>query len=349
MRSQKMLAIATCVTIAQLASGNTICSTNCCFAQSPETTVSLKKEFSGTPSIFMRERGRIGTIEMGSQSATVRLFDAGNGAEVRGPVVIPGTYRSSAMSENCKVVALVSQTKDGSDHVLIWDLIANRQISTFVPPHNEVGVLAFVSGNTQVIVGFSRKHTNTFSIWDIKSAKRVGTLPEYAGVAYCGCPSPSGKEYYVWGNGGGIVVYDVNSRKQVRKLQQSGPFSFDSLQSSLDGKLFVVIRTRFFEEEVDGQQRPKRTSSIVCIDAESGLIKGSVEDPLATPPLAIGLDNKQFLTKYGESRIRKWSTESGKMVSELALESGDQVLEISRDGRTVVVLRKGILTLRQIP
>jgi WD40 repeat protein len=241
------------------------------------------------PVVAMTFDSEGGRVLSGEPDGTVRLWDYPAGKEKR------------ALNDHRRGATLLCLSQDArhfavaytSGRVALWDAVAGKEISSFLPKLNRIARVMFIPGSKALLVGSE----SVFGLWD------PATGEELRRVEVTGRPlerlfvSPNGR--YLAGRGKSPVrLWGVASGKELRSIDPT-TFGFGPMAFSRDAQLLAITQGQNIH--VWDLNRNRDLHEVVghCSEVEDVRLLG---------------DGKQLLTTGRDHTARLWDSATGKLL-----------------------------------
>lgn len=250
--------------------------------------------------------------------------------------------------------------------VRIWDMETREVLST-LPVEGYLRDADVSADGRFIAMAFASEKDGIVHVWDLEKRERICELVQVDNRIDCIRLSPDGTHVVTGGDPSGGVLWDLSTRKEVRRFSVDDPSATLALEFSPDGRLLAigaVGRVRLLDIEsgdvVGDAQLPQPRAvlglafapsgkSLACgqagghtslIDVDLCRVTTSLpnSDPDAHVLRARFLNDRFLLTTRYDTTLRVWDIERMKVVATAATEKGtNQRLGVSPDGRYAVI------------
>ena len=294
------------------------------------------------------------TVASAGNDATVRLWDAATGRELKTLRGHPKIVRSVAFNPGGQ--RLASGGQEGE--VRLWDVAAGRELHKLAAPGgNQVGAVAFSHDGKLLAAGFEAIH-----LWDAATGQEAFALKGHThyvnGIAF----SPDGRLLVSVSDDQTIKVWDLAARREQRTIKGFGTEAY-GVAVSPDGKSLATshgdstIRTWDLESgkakwsvpgggstgapiafSLDGQSLAVGSFHVYLLDAATGQERRRIEVGGSVNALAFSPDGQKIMTGGRDAALRLWDVAAGRELSRWAWHSL-QVASVRfvGDGKTLAI------------
>jgi WD40 repeat protein len=282
-------------------------------------TVKLWDPTTGKEREFPGQKGHVRCAALAPNGAVlaagdkqVRLLDVASGKEVRSLAFPGGVLLALAFSSDGKTLAVMSSGFDRQGRVSLFDVVTRRELPNL--PITGGGITLGFSPDNKVLATAEPSHA--VQLWDTEKGKELHALGSDDGNAFFAF-SPDGKAV-VTGRGGGTVLWDVATGKEIRQFGDKRGFWLAGAFSP-DGKTLALgddEAVRLFDVGTGKELLPMAGHA------------GDV-DVLAFSP-----DGKTVLT--GADGLLTWDAASGKQLAAIGSRATVGAAVYTPDGKTIV-------------
>lgn len=262
------------------------------------------------------------TLVTSNSDETVRVWNVPSGKmELH---LNNGHCRVWALSPNGK---LMVQDKGDSEKILrVMEVTTGKAVRQLSHPTEVRAVVFSPDGKTLAVAhGGPTAAPGKITLWSLEDGKELGTLGGHLSTVPALAFSPNGKRLVSGGRSGRLLLWDVGSRKELRKafLQPALSYQALSIQQlafSPDGKTIFLRgkENQIHLWDVEGWRERDETNG----------------QGLAIWAVAFSRDGKRVASAPANDGICVWESKTGKLLR--MLKSGSWPMRFSADGKTVL-------------
>ena len=197
------------------------------------------------------------------------------------------------------------RTGNGPDiHELVfWDLVKRRADRRPLKTYAN-----FAASPQNRLIARATNHyaagteTTKIALLDWATGKEVGELPVEQGIVYCFMFSPDGKLLFGWSRDRAIIVWDVASRRVIRRLELEANESINSVAVSPDSNLLAATLSA-------AGNSGKTPGTIAVWTVDDGKRVTTLHGHAGRVYFVHFLANRKLLTTGFNERMRFWNLE----------------------------------------